>query len=84
MPTTGFDRRHFLAAAGAGLAMPRAAAGQPAVPAIDQRLAQAEQAGTVSGLHALLVSQRGKLVFEHYGRGADESWGGPIGTVVFG
>jgi hypothetical protein len=33
------------------------------MPDIDQRLMRAEQAGTVSGLHALLVSQRGKLVY---------------------
>jgi CubicO group peptidase (beta-lactamase class C family) len=83
MPTTRIDRRHFLAAAGAGLAMQRAAAAQSSVSDIDQRLAQAQQAGTVSGLHALLVSQRGKLVFEHYGRGEDQAWGAPLGTVAF-
>jgi len=39
----------------------------------------------VSGLHALLVSQGGSLVFEHYGRDADEQSGrGPLGDVVFG
>ena len=74
------DRRHFLVAAGVGLAVPHHAVAQSSVPDIDQRLAQA---GTVSGLHALLVSRHGKLVFEHYGRGADESWGRPLGTVAF-
>src|SRR5271170_3837009 len=65
MPTTRLDRRHFLAALGAGLiATPRAFAGS-SPDLIGQRLAQAEQDGKVSGLHALLISQGGKLVFEH-------------------
>ncbi|HXW30664.1 MAG TPA: serine hydrolase, partial [Xanthobacteraceae bacterium] len=46
-------------------------------------MGQAEQDGRVSGLHALLVSQGGKLLFEHYGRGEDMSWGRPLGPVVF-
>ena len=83
MPTTGLDRRHFHAALGAGLAMQRSAVAQPALPDIAARLAQAEQVGSVSGLHALLVSQHGKLAFEHYGRGPDELWGEPIGRVTF-
>ena len=84
MPTTGLDRRHFLAALGAGLIVaPRALAG-PSPEQISQRLAQAEQDGKVTGLHALLISLDGKLVFEHYGRGEDEAEGrGLLGTVVF-
>src|ERR1700730_3099920 len=79
------DRRHVLAGLGAGLiAAPRAFAG-PSPEPIAQRLAQVQQDGRVSGLHALLFSQRGKLVFEHYGRGDDEAEGrAPLGTVVFG
>ena len=50
---------------------------------IDQRLAKAQQDGKVDGLHTLLVSQGGKLVFEHYQPGQDESWGYPLGTVAF-
>jgi CubicO group peptidase (beta-lactamase class C family) len=83
MPTTRIDRRHFLAAVGAGLAIPSRVSAQASSPRIDQRLAPAEQGGAVSGLHALLVSQRGKLAFEHYGRGEDESRGRPLGTVAF-
>jgi CubicO group peptidase (beta-lactamase class C family) len=84
MPMTSLDRRHFLAALGAGLiATPRAFAGSSPEP-ISPRLAQIQQDGRVSGLHALLVSQGGKLVFEHYGQGEDEAEGkGWLGTVVF-
>ncbi|WP_210297464.1 serine hydrolase [Bradyrhizobium sp. 2S1] len=46
---------------------------------------EAESAGRISGLHALLVSRGGRLVFEHYGRGDDEAEGrGPLANVVFG
>jgi CubicO group peptidase (beta-lactamase class C family) len=85
MRTTSLDRRHFLAALGAGLIVtPRAVAG-PSTELISERLAQAQEDGRVSGLHALLVSQGGKLVFEHYGQGDDESEGrGRLRNVVFG
>jgi CubicO group peptidase (beta-lactamase class C family) len=84
-PPAGFDRRHVLAGLGATLiATPRAFAA-PSPEQIGQRLAQVQQDGKVSGLHALLVSQGGKLVFEHYGQGDDEAAGrGRLGTVVFG
>jgi hypothetical protein len=37
------------------------------------------------GLHTLLVSQGGRLVFEYYGQGDDEAESrGALGTVVFG
>jgi len=45
------------------------------------RLAQMQRDGRVSGLHSLLVSRGGKVLFEHYGAGDDESWGKPLGTV---
>src|SRR5262245_28903424 len=40
--------------------------------------------GRVSGLHTLLVSRGGKVLFEYYGAGDDQNWGKPIGTVTFG
>ena len=77
------DRRHFLAALGAGLVAAPALA-EPSPEPMRQRLAQAQEDGRVRGLHALVVSQGGKLVFEHYGIGEDEQEGrGPLGTVVF-
>jgi CubicO group peptidase (beta-lactamase class C family) len=48
------------------------------------RLAELEKSRRVFGLHALLVSRGGRLVFEHYGAGDDESWGKPLGKVTFG
>ena len=36
------------------------------------------------GLHALLVSRQGRLLFEYYGEGEDENWGAPLGKVKFG
>jgi CubicO group peptidase (beta-lactamase class C family) len=50
---------------------------------IAQRLARVQQEGKVDGLHTLLVSQGGKLMIEHYGRGNDETWGRPLGVVTF-
>jgi len=47
-------------------------AGRAAAGDFQQRLADAEQNGHVSGLHALLVSKGGSLLFEHYGKGVDE------------
>lgn len=48
------------------------------------RLAELEKDGRVFGLHVLLVSRGGRLLFEHYGVGDDESWGRPLGKVTFG
>jgi CubicO group peptidase (beta-lactamase class C family) len=78
------DRRHVLATSAAGL-MTTGQAFAAASPSqeIAQRLAQAQQDGKVYGLHTLLVSQGGRLIIEHYGRGEDEAWGRPLGTVTF-
>jgi CubicO group peptidase (beta-lactamase class C family) len=77
------DRRHLLAILGVGLMTARPAFATSPPEDIGQRLARAKQDGKVSGLHALLVSLGGKLVFEHYEPGADESWGRSLGTVAF-
>jgi CubicO group peptidase (beta-lactamase class C family) len=85
VPTPGLDRRRCLAGIGAGLIAIPCALAEPSSDHIGQRLAQAQQDGRVSGLHALLVSQGGKLVFEHYGQGDDEAEGrGPLRAVDFG
>lgn len=48
------------------------------------RLAELLRSGRVVGLDALLVSCRGRLLFEHYGEGEAENWGRPLGRVTFG
>ena len=81
----GIDRRRVLAGLGASLLMPSAASALPSAEDIAHRLAEAESAGRISGLHALLVSRGDRLLFEHYGKGDDESEiGGPLRDVVFG
>jgi CubicO group peptidase (beta-lactamase class C family) len=37
----------------------------------------------VEGLHTLLVSHGGNLVSAYYGKGEDQTWGRPLGTVTF-
>jgi CubicO group peptidase (beta-lactamase class C family) len=78
------NRRHLLAALGAGLmTAPPAFAASPSED-IMQRLARARQDGKLDGLHTLLVSQGGKLLVDYYGQGVDEKWGEPLGDVTFG
>ena len=81
---THLNRRHLMAVLGAGLVVPRYAFGAQAPADLAQRLIDAEQSGKVFGLHALLVNQSGKLVFEHYGQGEDERLGRPLGNIAFG
>jgi CubicO group peptidase (beta-lactamase class C family) len=69
---------------GTGLMMAPPAFAQDVADKIGAHLAKAEQSGKVAGLHALLVSRRGELVFEHYGQGPDFAWDRPLGNVVFG
>ena len=79
------NRRHLLTLLGAGMVTAPHPFAEPPFEQIVQRLTQARQDNKVDGLHALLVSQSGKLVSEFYGRGEDEAEGrGPLGTVVFG
>lgn len=76
---TKLNRRHVLAALGAGVLgagaiNARHAFAQASAQTIGERLTQARQDGKVSGLHALLVSQGRTLVFEYYGRDGYESF----------
>jgi hypothetical protein len=68
-----FSRRYLLGMA-AGFVV-RPAFGQSVNEAIGNRLSQSLQSGNVSGLHALLVSQGDKVLFEYYGQGEDYAWG---------
>ena len=40
--------------------------------------------GAIPNVHAVVVEQRGRLVFEHYAPGDDQSWGRQLGTVQHG
>jgi len=86
---TKFDlqRRHVIWGMGTAV-MTSIASRAVASPSSDdfrQRLAAAEQSGKVSGLHALLVSKGGTMLFEHYGKGEDQDMSRDTGgIVVFG
>ncbi|HTR83511.1 MAG TPA: serine hydrolase domain-containing protein [Reyranella sp.] len=62
----------------------RAFATPPAAD-IERRLAAVMEQEKISGLHALLVSQHGKTIFEHYQPGDDQDRAGtPLPDVQFG
>jgi CubicO group peptidase (beta-lactamase class C family) len=76
------NRRNLIAGIGAGL-VARPAFGESMARDMDARLSQALQTGKVRGLHALLVSRGGRVLFESYGRGEDEAWDRPLGVISF-
>ena len=79
-----FDRRQAILAMGAALTMSGTKQAVAADGDFAARLADMQRDGRVSGLHTLLVSRGGRLLFEYYGQGQDESWGTPLGKVTFG
>ena len=86
---TRLDRRHLLMRLGAAsMAVPSLtvpaglAVAAPSSEKFQRRLAEAEQSGKVHDLHALLVSQGDKLLFEHYGKGEDVGGVSQPGAVV--
>ncbi len=52
-------------------------------PNVEERLDAAVQDGRLEGLHSVLVTRHGKLVFERYYEGEDQRWGYPLGKVTF-
>lgn len=48
------------------------------------RLDDALRSGQLDGLHAVVASRGGRTLLEHYGAGADFTWGNPVGVVEFG
>lgn len=77
------DRRKLLTSLGAALMTPTALRPAAAEGAFDERLSELERSGRVFGLHALIVTRGGRMIFEHYGEGEDESWGTPLGRITF-
>ncbi|WP_123693967.1 serine hydrolase domain-containing protein [Allostella humosa] len=53
-------------------------------PDLDQRLAAAQAAGRLDGLHGIVALRGGRIFFERYFRGPDASWGTPLGEIAFG
>ena len=78
------SRRQAVLGTGAAIMTAAATRTRAADGDMASRLAEMERDGRVSGLHALLVSRGGKLLFEHYGVGEDEAWGRKLGQVTFG
>lgn len=80
------NRRHLMLGLGAAAmsASLRPAFAAPAAGEFERRLALVSESERLDGLHALLVSQHGKIVFEHYQPGEDEDRSrGRLGTVAF-
>jgi CubicO group peptidase (beta-lactamase class C family) len=80
---TDLNRRHLLAVMATGLLAPRPAFASPSPKEIGERLAQAQQAGRLGGLHAVVVSRGSAIVFEHYATAEDETWDGARAVVTF-
>jgi CubicO group peptidase (beta-lactamase class C family) len=51
---------------------------------MSELLTQAQQAGQVDGLHAVVAVRGGETLLEHYGRGEDFSWEHSLGVVDYG
>ncbi|MEA2850280.1 MAG: hypothetical protein QOE02_299 [Rhodospirillaceae bacterium] len=79
-----FDRRQAILGMGAALMILSAKQAVASDGDFAARLAEMQRDGRVSGLDALLVSRRGRLLFEYYGEGEAENWGTPLGKVMFG
>jgi CubicO group peptidase (beta-lactamase class C family) len=51
---------------------------------MSELLTQAQQAGQVDGLHAVVAVRGGETLLEHYGTGEDFSWEHSLGVVEYG
>jgi CubicO group peptidase (beta-lactamase class C family) len=84
MTAQTFDRRQAILGMGATVMASRPGRTLAQSDGFAARLARLQRDGRVVGLHALLVSRGGSLLFEHYETGEDEMWGQPLGKVAFG
>ncbi|WP_208539215.1 serine hydrolase domain-containing protein [Algihabitans albus] len=91
-----FDRRQVVFGVGAGLMFSPMAAALPVqswksvAPSevgfatdLGEKLEAGINSGLLRELHSVLVVRSGNLVLERYYEGSDESWGDPLGHVVF-
>jgi hypothetical protein len=53
-------------------------------PDLGDRIDAAHRTGELRGLQRLVIARRGRLALERYYTGLDETWGRPLGSVVFG
>ncbi|BBK43337.1 serine hydrolase [Allostella vacuolata] len=53
-------------------------------PDLPQRVEAARAAGRLDGLHGIVARRHGRIFLERYFRGADASWGTPLGEIDFG
>jgi CubicO group peptidase (beta-lactamase class C family) len=84
MPKLDVHRRQAVLGMGAALMMSGAKQAAATDGDFSARLADLQRDGRVTGLDALLVSRKGRLLFEYYGEGEAENWGEPLGKVKFG
>lgn len=68
-------RRQAILGTGAALMMTASGQAQAADGDFAARLADLQRNGRVMGLDALLVSLKGRTLFEYYGEGEAENWG---------
>jgi CubicO group peptidase (beta-lactamase class C family) len=52
-------------------------------PMIGRKLVAGVESGLLPHLHVVLAERGGETILESYGKGPDESWGQPLGNVVF-
>lgn len=53
-------------------------------PDLDAKFEALLKSGRLAGVHGVVALRGGRIVFERYLKGVDESWGGPLGEVDFG
>jgi CubicO group peptidase (beta-lactamase class C family) len=83
---TGFELGRRQAVLGMGATLMTSAARQTMAADGDftARLATLQRDGKLPGLHAIVATRGGRLLFEHYETGEDEVLGRPLGQVKFG
>jgi CubicO group peptidase (beta-lactamase class C family) len=70
--------------AGQSKDIPVSAAGSGFDPSMLDKIDTAITNGTYPNIHSLLIARHGKLVYERYWPGKDESWGTDLGVVAHG
>ncbi len=80
----GCDQKDTKREAGQSKEIPISVAGSDLDPAILRKMDTAIINGTYPNIHSLLIARHGKLVYEGYWPGKDESWGLDLGVIAHG